>query len=177
MNTAQIDNAVRNISAFRNFADLMHSVTANDYVPTLKTDADASDDFNRDITAIRAEVIAAGGRVYPPEQEQAPQDLRVVRVRKLTPNMVAVMEDLSCWYEGDLAADFKAARFASAFVEASRRLLDAIADHMEDTVDDRVEMAVGGINDNSRTKAEFTIRSVEKSTRLCVERIRRATGA
>lgn len=174
MDTAQIDNAVRNVSAFRSFVDLMHSITTHDYVPTLKADVDAGDQFNRDIATVRACVLAAGGNVFPSESTELPRNRRVVRVRKLTPTMISTMDDLAHWYEGDLAEDYTAARFASNFVEASRRLLDAIADHMEDTVDDRVQAAVGGIFDDNATRAEFATRSVEKSTRLCVERIRRA---
>lgn len=56
---AQVDQLVREVSAFRGWNDLCHSIEAHDYVPTVRPE----DSQRRELRRV---LVAAGLPVYPP---------------------------------------------------------------------------------------------------------------
>jgi hypothetical protein len=172
----KLDIATRDVSAFRDFADLMYSVKTNGYVPTLILGDDNDQAYNDNILAVRAAVLRAGGKVFPAELAPEMSDTEVLRVPLTALAIDKFVDTVSTW-EGEWeAADREAMVVGKTFVRATRRLLREAGIAMAESIDEHGELAATSMGCQTPEQADFAERSARRSVLIAAKRIELAVA-
>lgn len=97
-------------------------------------------------------------------------EAEVIRVRRLASNGVWLIEDVAGLFEQDLGEDWEAAKVGASYVETTRRVLSAVAEELEQRLDDFGESAGLGAAETPE-QADFAEANARRSVLITIKRI------